>query len=101
MTAQFLTTPGGASMSHRGEGMSDCKHSRVRGFSLDDGSSAGIWVCAGCDLRFVPIAREIELESENARLQERNAYLEAKNESLQNMVADRLAETGQRDGEYS
>jgi hypothetical protein len=51
--------------------MSECKHTRViQFFYTENLEPSGLWACAECNLKFVPIDRELELEEENEKLRE-------------------------------
>jgi len=51
--------------------MSECKHTRVTQFFYTENlEPCGLWACAECKLKFVPIDRELELEKENAKMRE-------------------------------
>lgn len=51
--------------------MSECKHTRVTQFFYTENlEPCGLWACAECKLKFVPIDRELELEKQNAQLRE-------------------------------
>ena len=54
--------------------MSECQHRSISTFyHTESGDPSGLWACAECSRRFVPIDRELALEKENAKLRERLA----------------------------
>jgi len=85
--------------------MSACQHRKISTFYFtESGEPSGLWACAECSHKFVPIDRELALEEENARLREawRKAEFivdawdigKATRTALRNIVRDALKETG-------
>jgi len=50
--------------------MSACQHRSISTFCTESGDPSGLWACAECNRKFVPIDRELALEQENAKLRE-------------------------------
>jgi len=47
----------------------NCKHQRITTFSFEDtGEPSGLWACADCGHKFVPIDLEMEKDAANCRM---------------------------------